>query len=419
MNFGIILQIAKTQLLSRIKQTVIAALGVTFGIGMFIGMVSFMTGTNKFLDDLMLSNTAHIRLFSDVETERLQPIDHLDELDSALRVVHHVKPKNTKKNIRNGLKIVDILQEDSRVLGVAPRLTAQAFYTFGPIDINGSVIGVDIVEEDKLFNITEDMRAGEVTNLLTLNNGLIMGAGLAKKLSVKLNDRVTITSSAGVQFQMKVVGIFKTGIAAIDDMQSYSTLTTAQRLLQKPPDHITDINIKLYDIDQAYAISIEYRKQFDIKSEDYNTANAQLQLGTTMRNMITYSVAITLLIVAGFGIYNILNMMIYEKMDDIAILKATGFSGTDVKYIFISQAMIIGLLGGSLGLVIGFLMSYGISKEQIETDQVISLDYLPVNFDPMYYLIGISFALVTTFLAGYLPAKKASKIDPVEIIRGK
>ena len=79
----------------------------------------------------------------------------------------------------------------------------------------------------------------------------------------------------------------------------------------------------------------------------------------------------------------------------------------------------IGFLGGGLGLIVGFLLSYGISKVPFETNQVISLDYLPVNFDPMYYLIGISFALVTTFLAGYLPAQKASKIDPVDIIRGK
>ena len=82
---------------------------------------------------------------------------------------------------------------------------------------------------------------------------------------------------------------------------------------------------------------------------DIKTANAQFETGTNIRNLITYAVSITLLIVAGFGIYNILNMFIYEKMNDIAILKATGFSGADVQYIFVSQAVIIGVLGAMMG----------------------------------------------------------------------
>ena len=74
-------------------------------------------------------------------------------------------------------------------------------------------------------------------------------------------------------------------------------------------------------------LSKKIEQQFNIKAIDVKTANAQFETGTTIRNLITYAVSITLLIVAGFGIYNILNMLIYEKMNDIAILKATGFSG--------------------------------------------------------------------------------------------
>ena len=78
----------------------------------------------------------------------------------------------------------------------------------------------------------------------------------------------------------------------------------------------------------------EYARLFETDAEDIQTANAQFETGTSIRLTISYAVGVTLLIVAGFGIYNILNMMIYEKMDSIAILKATGFSGADVKRIF-------------------------------------------------------------------------------------
>jgi lipoprotein-releasing system permease protein len=135
--------------------------------------------------------------------------------------------------------------------------------------------------------------------------------------------------------------------------------------------------------------------------------------------MITYAVSITLLIVAGFGIYNILNMMIYEKMNDIAILKATGFSGGDVQKIFLTQAILIGMIGGIIGLVFGHFVAVLISHLPFETEALPTIKTFPVNFDPLYYIIGIVFAMVSTFLAGYLPSLKAKRIDPVEIIRGQ
>ena len=112
-------------------------------------------------------------------------------------------------------------------------------------------------------------------------------------------------------------------------------------------------------------------------------------------------------------------MLIYEKMNDIAILKATGFSGSDVKRIFIYQALLIGLMGGSIGLLAGFGMSHVIDNAPFETEALPTIKTFPVNFDPWFYIGGGIFAMVTTFFAGYLPARKASKIDPVEILRGQ
>jgi lipoprotein-releasing system permease protein len=126
-----------------------------------------------------------------------------------------------------------------------------------------------------------------------------------------------------------------------------------------------------------------------------------------------------LLIVAGFGIYNILNMLIYEKMNDIAILKAIGFSGKDVQYIFMSQAIIIGLVGGLLGLLMGFIFTNIINTIPFKTEALPTVNTYPINFSGWFYVIGIVFAMISTFFAGYLPSIKAKKIDPVKIIRGQ
>ena len=126
--------------------------------------------------------------------------------------------------------------------------------------------------------------------------------------------------------------------------------------------NIFEILVKLKDMSQAPAVTKEYQNIYEIEAVDIQTANAQFETGTAIRTLISYAVGITLLIVAGFGIYNILNMMIYEKMDTIAILKATGFSGKDVKRIFITIALTIGIFGGLFGLFFGFLISSGIDQ---------------------------------------------------------
>jgi lipoprotein-releasing system permease protein len=112
-------------------------------------------------------------------------------------------------------------------------------------------------------------------------------------------------------------------------------------------------------------------------------------------------------------------MMIYEKMDSIAILKATGFSGKDVKRIFTTIALSIGFFGGLFGLLFGFLTSTAVDQIPFNTAALPNIKTFPVNYDPKFYIIGITFSLITTYLAGLLPAQKASKIDPVDIIRGK
>lgn len=276
-----------------------------------------------------------------------------------------------------------------------------------------------MLEEDRLFNFKQYIVGAKPADLANNENGIVLGIGVAKKLSLNIGDRVQMLSSTGSTFRLKIVGFFQSGLADLDKLQSYVNVKMAQRIAGQGNNFVTDISVKLYDIEKAKYMSDQIANTYGVNAIDIKTANAQFETGTSIRNIITYAVSITLLIVAGFGIYNILNMVIYEKMNDIAILKATGFSGSDVKKIFIYQAMFIGIVGGLMGLILGGVMSYAISKAPFETEAIPTVKTFPVNFNALFYLIGSVFALITTFFAGYLPAKKASKIDPVDIIRGQ
>ncbi|MBX2946406.1 MAG: ABC transporter permease [Cyclobacteriaceae bacterium] len=413
----LVIDIAKTHLLAKPKQTIVAMLGVTFGIGMFIALVSLMTGLNDFTEELTMTSSPDIHIYNDITESRPSILDQINQ--QGLNVVYHQKPKKETAKLRNALQITDMIRRDPRVLGVAPTLSSQVFYNYGPVELPGSIAGVDILEEDKLFDLRSKMKAGRIEDLLTNNDGIIIGTGIARKMNIKVGDRIVITTPQGHTMPLKIVGLFQIGIGTIDNVRSYANISTVQTILQQDHTYITDINIKLVDLHQAKAIAPEFQAMVGYKAEDWETANATFLTGVVIRNIITYSVSITLLIVAGFGIYNILNMTIINKMKDIAILKAMGFSGIDVRLIFMIQSLVIGFIGSILGLCIGYILSYLISKAPFDGGDMISLDHFPVNFDAKYYITGIVFGVLTTAFAGYMPSRKAAKIDPIEIIRGQ
>jgi len=417
LELGVLLNISKTHLLARVKQSVIAALGVTFGISAYIILMSFMTGLNGILDGLVTNRTPHVRVYKELVPTEFQPVDEL--FPENMNVVRNVKPKRTQQNVRNALPLINLFRNDPRVMGVTAQTAAQVFYLSGTIELNGRISGIDPVEEARLFNFGDYIIDGSPEELANSVNGIILGMGAAKKMSVKKGDRIQVLGTNGALTSLKIVGFYQSGLSDVDNIQSYSNIATAQRIQGESGGYVTDVNIKLHDITLAPDLANHIAANYDVNAIDINKANAQFETGSSIRNLISYAVSITLLIVAGFGIYNILNMLIYEKMNDIAILKAIGFSGTDVRIIFISQALIIGFIGGLLGLLLGFGASVAIDNAPFEAESLPTMTTYPVNFNPAYYIGGMAFAMVTTFFAGYLPARKAGNIDPVEIIRGQ
>ncbi len=419
MNFRLIIRIAKALLLARWKQTLVAAIGVTFSITMFIALLGFMTGLNDLLDGLILNRTAHIRLFNEIKPNQHQPINSVKEFSDSHNFISSIKSGSSRQEIYNSGAIIQALKNDQRVIGIAPKITAQVFFNDGGIDITGIVNGIDAEAESKFFHFSDYVTEGNSLDIQTLSNSIILGKGLADKLLVSIGDVVQVTTVKEQSFSLKVVGFFQSGLLEIDKVQSYTSIATAQKIVGKPNDYITDIQIKLTDMTIAPSLAKEYAQLFQADAEDIQTANAQFETGSSVRSLISYAVGITLLVVAGFGIYNILNMMIFEKMDSIAILKATGFSGIDVKRIFMVIALSIGLFGGVLGLLFGFLLSFSIDQIPFNTASLPTIKTYPINYNMAFYFIGSVFSLVTTYVAGWAPARKASRVDPVVIIRGK
>lgn len=419
MDPKLLFYIARKHISSRLKQSVIASLGVTFGIGMFITLSTFMTGLNGLLDSLTMDRTPHIHLYKEVGPSAQQPVNLSKTYENDLLVINSIKPKRQQNRIAAASSIIRNIRTYPEVKGVSPQVASQIFYSAGATDLNGMVSGIDVAEEQRLFPFQDYVVEGSLGALERDDNAIILGYGVARNLSTGIGGRVQLVSPSGNRLSLKIAGLYRSGIAEIDDSQSFVNIGTARRLLGESSGYVTAINVKLYDISNALPLAQQFTKLFNIKAVDIGTANADFDTGTSIRNLITYVVSITLLLVAGFGIYNILNMFIREKMNDIAILKATGFSGKEVKTIFMIQAMAIGIFGGVSGLLLGYGLSVLIDNTPFEIASLPAITTYPINFDPLYFIIGFVFALVASFFAGYLPANKAMKMDPVDVLRGQ
>ena len=217
--------------------------------------------------------------------------------------------------------------------------------------------------------------------------------------------------------QLEVSGIFSFGITTIDNVRTYISAETLQHLLGQK-NRITNIHIKLEDRDDV-SIKDDLVQKFEgITTEDWKDSNKTIVIGNKVRDILTWSVSFALLLVAGFGIYNILNITVIQKRKDIAVLKTVGYSSNDIVFIFLVQSIIIGVLGAFLGTLLGYGISYLISTTPLDTSDFIIVETYPINFKFFYYILGFLFGVLTTIFAGYFPSRKASKVDPVTIIRG-
>lgn len=403
-------EISLTYITSKKRLTIVAALGVTIGIAIYIFLNSMMMGFSKFSDNMIFKSIADVRIYRDDEISTpLIPQEQNGHLN--LLINPNIVPND--KTIVNPHGIMDLLRKQEGVTMVSAQVASPVFYHKGESEFSGNTIGVNIDEANRLYDIQSTMVAGDLHELNNTPNGVIIGVGVAEKLSVKVGDNISLTSPKNVPKVLRVVGLFKTANAAVDKSRSYMNIATAQQILLKGPEYVSDINVKITNHDLAPKYAAKFSVMTGYKAEDWQTANATFVSASKMRAVILGTISFTVLIVAAFGIYNILSMTISQKLNDIAILKAMGFKGRDVTRIFVQQALIIGAIGVIFGLILASLLIYRMSKVYLGGD----IGYFPIQFEWTVYLRGAIIGILVTFFAGLIPARKAANVDPVSILR--
>lgn len=403
-------EISFTYIVTNKKLTLVAAMGVTIGIAIFIFMNSLMLGFSKKSDDLIFKNNPHIHIYKDDEIST--PLVHYAG-SRHIAIIDNPMIVPESGYIVDPQQVMDLLRKQPFTTVVTPQVTVSIFYNTGKSQIPGNCSGVIIAQADQMFNIQSTMTEGRMEDLKSTPNGILLGVGVARKMSVRTGGTITVTSSKNVTRVMKVVGLFETHSSVTDKTKSYINIAAAQQLLLKGPAYVSDINVNIRDFEMSEKFALICSHLTGYRAEDWKEANASLVAASRVRTTMVAVISMSILLVAGFGIYNILNMTINQKINEIAILKAIGFQGRDVIRIFVVQGLVIGFIGILLGLLFATLLVKLLSKVYVGGD----IGYFPIYFQPPVYALGAMIGFVICLFAGYIPARKAANVDPVSIFR--
>ena len=408
---NLILDIAWTHVRARVRQTGFAVAGVATGVGFSIMMASLMVGSQDDFVTRMVNTLPHITVSDERRNPPPQPAEAL--FDAA--EFHGLTPEARRRGIKNPLAIMAAL-EAWLPGAVAPSAKVQAIVRYANHDVAITVIGIEPRRESKVSELPKQMRGATLNALYRTTNAIVLGDRLAEKIGARIGANITLQTSEGANISAQVGGFFHTGVRQVDETTAY-VLTKTGQILARQTGMINELRVHANDPLVARAIAARIENETGYKSVSWQEANEDLLSTFIIRNIIMYAVVGAILLVASFGTYNIISTITHEKARDIAIMKSLGLREFTVRMIFVTEALIIGLIGALTGFALGYLLCVALGSVPI-SNPFIDSNHLPLAYTYVHYLLAGMVALVSSVAAGYQPARKAARGNPVEIIRG-
>lgn len=409
--------IAIRYLFTHLRQTLVCIAGVAISVTMFLAMSAMMAGfQDKFVIETVES-TGHITIHDEPRQTRTRILERVEPNPNALLALEGDKPRDQVKKIKNPTGLLASVRRIPGVIAAAPMVQGEAIATYGTKTMNVVILGIEPVEQTRVTTIGENLTHGSFDRLKTTADGVVMGRGVADVLGAKLDDNVVLASSTGGRTIAKVVGIFDTGVTPVDYSRCYMLLNNAQTLLDRK-NVINEIVLRTNDYNQAEELAARIESIAGYKTEGWKEANANFLKIFKVQEVITVVITGAILVVAAFGVLNILIMAVLERVNDIAILKSFGLSRGDVTRIYLMQGVLIGIIGATLGVSVGKVAIEGLRRMPIQMEGLIRAEGLLMSEHASMYITAFIAAVVVTMVAAVYPARRAAKFDPVEVIRG-
>jgi len=385
--------------------TILSIAGVTVGVMALIVVIAVMAGFESDLKSRILGVESHIV------------------------ITRHNAPFSDYRNILEHVKNTDGVE------AATPFINSQVILR-SALSLSGAVLrGIDPDSADKVIKnfdkvSLKNLRETEQKESTSISMpSIIIGKQLAKNLGVMKDDTVCLISPKGMisptghiptMKRFKVVGLFESGMYEYDSSLAYINIKNAQKILRMV-DSVNGIEVRVNDIYNAKNIADRIVKElgFQYWARDWMQMNQNLFSALKLEKTVMFIILALIVLVAAFNIASTLIMMVMEKTKDIAILKAMGATNKSIRKIFVFKGIVIGSIGTTLGVCLGFILCAVLKYYQfIELPgDVYYITTLPVKLELLDVVLIASAAMAISFLATLYPAMQASKLDPVEAIR--
>ena len=410
------LAIAAAHLRGRRRQTIVSVLGVALGVGVFIAVTGLMGGFQAFFRNQMIESNPHVTITDEIRQPATQPLVML--YPGAAASVSRILPRDPVRGIANAGEIMAALAAMPGV-AVAPTLRGQMLLRRAGRDYAVAALGIDPVREMQVTTLYKDITEGSLEALGARPDGVVIGRELAQKMGAALGDTISVATAAGGESVLRVVGIFHTGLEQQDLGQVFVALNR-QQSMQARPRVVNEIHIRLADIERSREIAALAEGRWGYKAAPWEETFARILEVFVLQNVIIYGSTGAILLVAGFGIFNIISTVVSEKARDIAIMRSIGMTRASVVATFIIEGMAVGLMG----VAAGWLLGWG-GSALIETFPAPGTPSgggtwgnLTVAKSVFTYALAAGIALLSAVVAAWIPARKAARTDPLAIIRG-
>ncbi|MBV9618233.1 MAG: ABC transporter permease [Verrucomicrobia bacterium] len=395
----------------RKRALLLSLMGVVFGVGIFVCTQAQTQGFSQFFIDSTIGSNGALVLRS-----RFQP-RYGGMVVSAKTPGGAPVRRNYFEGVGNVSEIMRVSRQFSNVVSCSPVLrgtiSARAEFENATVEL----FGIDPSSHLRTTDLAKQIIDGRFDDFRNNTSSVIIGNRLAEQLEAGCGDSIQLLSPGGEYSRFTVAAIARSGISAIDSTRIYAHARVAQRLLKKPYQ-ASMIIYKLRDPESAPELAVRFEDLFQHTAQSWQEREeSTLQLFIMLRLSAAVTVSLMILL-AGFGIFNVLTMSVLSKVREIAILRSMGYRRVDISAIFLWQGALIAAVGSFLGCGLGALLTWGVSHIPIHIRGLLYTNYFLVNWDWRHYFWATLLAIISVFFASYVPAQRAAHLQPVDTLRG-
>jgi lipoprotein-releasing system permease protein len=398
----------------RKRSIIISLLGITLGVAFFICTQAQTQGFEKFYIQTVLGTSGAV-LVQDRFQERYSGI--LENKSNQVVSVSGEKPRKYYEGVTDPDQVMRAIREFSDVLACAPVLEDNASIATDFHDEVCRILGIDLDAQLAATALRSHLIAGSLEEFRATPNGVLLGSILANKLGAQTGGLVSLTAAGGQPRSFRVCGIAQTGDNLLDERRAYIHLRVAQSLLNKPAA-VSYIIVKMSDPERAPQLAAHLETLLQHRARSWQErAQGNLQIFRAIRISAAITVS-AIILLAGFGIFNVLTLMIIDKVREIAILRSMGYQRGDISAIFLWQGLLVATAGSALGCALGTVLIYAVSHVPMRIRGFFSTDHFLVHWSWTHYAAAVLIAFAAVLAASYFPARRAARLAPVAILRG-